>query len=168
VLVREFGGPERLRLEQVPDLRPGPGQVLVEIRAAGVNPVDTYVRAGTHSLRPPLPYTPGIDGSGVVVGAGQHVARFGPGDRVYVAGSVTGTYAEQALCTEAQAHPLPERVTFAQGAAVGVPYATAYRALFQIARTSPGNPVDPMCQTQRYDAAQTSCSRPSGVAAGLP
>jgi len=141
VLVREFGGPERLRLEQVQDLRPGPGQVLVEIRAAGVNPVDTYVRTGTHSLRPSLPYTPGIDGAGVVVGTGEEVARFAAGDRVYVAGSVTGTYAEQALCTETQVHPLPERVTFAQGAALGVPYATAYRGLFQIARTSPGESV---------------------------
>ena len=64
VLVREFGGPERLRVEQVDDLRPGPDQVLVKVHAAGVNPVDTYIRAGAHSVRPALPYTPGFDGAG--------------------------------------------------------------------------------------------------------
>jgi len=138
VRVHEFGGPEQLRLETVPDLSPGARQVLVRIHAAGVNPVDTYIRAGMHSVRPALPFTPGIDGAGIVAGAGEGVARFRSGDRVYVAGSVTGTYAEQALCLEKQVHRLPEGVTFAQGAAVGIPYATAYRALFQKACAAPG------------------------------
>jgi NADPH2:quinone reductase len=141
VLVREFGGPERLRVEQVEDLRPGPGQVLVKIHAAGVNPVDTYIRTGTHSVKPSLPYTPGTDGAGVVVATGPDAGRFTSGDRVYVAGSVTGTYAEQALCLEAQVHPLPASATFAEGAALGVPYATAYRSLFQIAHAQPGESV---------------------------
>jgi NADPH:quinone reductase len=139
VRVREFGGPERLQLEQVEDLRPGPGQVLVKIHAAGVNPVDTYIRTGTHAVKPALPYTPGSDGAGTVAAAGPDAGRFRPGDRVYVAGSVTGTYAEQTLCLESQVHPLPASTTFAQGAALGVPYATAYRALFQVARATPGD-----------------------------
>jgi NADPH2:quinone reductase len=125
-------------LETGPDLSPGAGQVLVRIHAAGVNPVDTYIRAGMHSVRPALPFTPGIDGAGIVAGAGEGVARFKSGDRVYVAGSVTGTYAEQALCLEKQVHRLPDGVTFAEGAAIGVPYATAYRALFQKACAAPG------------------------------
>jgi NADPH2:quinone reductase len=138
VRVREFGGPERLRVEQIEDLRPGPGQVLVKVHAAGVNPVDTYIRTGTHSVKPSLPYTPGMDGAGVVVATGADAGRFAQGDRVYVAGSLTGTYAEQTLCLESQVHPLPPSATFAQGAALGVPYATAYRALFQVARCRPG------------------------------
>ncbi len=141
VRVHEFGGPECLRLEEVDDPVPGAGQVLVRIRAAGVNPVDTYIRTGTHSVRPSLPYTPGHDGAGVVVEAGRESARFSAGDRVYLAGSLTGTYAEHALALEKQAHPLPERASFAQGAAIGVPYATAWRALFQVARAKAGECV---------------------------
>ena len=141
VQVREFGGPERLRLEDVDDPVPGAGQLLVEIRAAGVNPVDIYIRSGAHSVRPPLPYTPGSDGAGVVVGVGTDVTGFAPGDRVYLSGSLTGTYAERALALEWQVHRLPDRASFAQGAGLGVPYATAYRALFQIARATPGECV---------------------------
>ncbi len=138
IRVREFGGPEMLRIEDVPDLRPGPGQILLRIRAAGVNPVDTYIRAGTYARKPALPYTPGTDSAGVVEAVGDGVTRVKAGDRVYTAGTLTGSYAEQALCEQLQAHPLPPKVSFAQGAAMHVPYATAYRALFQIARAAPG------------------------------
>jgi NADPH:quinone reductase len=133
-----YGGPERLQLEELADLQPAAGEVLVEIRAAGVNPVDTYILAGTHALKPALPYTPGRDGAGVVVGTGEGVRPFAPGDRVYLSGSLSGTWAERALCRETQVHALPAHLSFAQGAAVGVPYATAYRALFQIGRAVPG------------------------------
>ncbi len=122
-------------------MSPEPGQVLVAIRAAGVNPVDTYIRSGAHAIRPDLPYTPGEDAAGVIVAVGSGVESVARGDRVYVAGSITGTYAEHALCLEEQVHPLPAHLTFAQGAAVGVPYATAYRALFMIARASPGETI---------------------------
>ena len=141
IRVHEFGGPERLVLEQVDDLRPGPKQVLVRIQAAGVNPVETYIRTGTHAVKPALPYTPGGDGAGVVAGIGEGVSRFKVGDRVYTAGSVSGTYAEQALCLDTQVHPLPQAANFAQGAALGIPYATAYRALFQVAHAQPGETV---------------------------
>ncbi|MCA1593908.1 MAG: NADPH:quinone reductase [Acidobacteria bacterium] len=141
IRVHEFGGPEVLRLEEVPDLQAGRGQVVVRVSAAGVNPVDTYIRAGAHAVNPAVPYTPGMDAAGVVESAGEGVTRIAAGDRVYVAGTLSGAYAEQALCDESQVHHLPERVSFAQGAGVAVPYATAYRALFQRARGVAGETV---------------------------
>ena len=141
IRVHEFGGPEVLRLEEVADPQPLGGQVLVRVRAAGVNPVDTYIRSGAHAVRPALPYTPGLDAAGVVESVGKGVARVGLGEKVYVAGSLTGTYAELAVCEEWQAHRLPDNISFAQGAGVNTPYATAYRALFQRARGLPGETV---------------------------
>jgi NADPH2:quinone reductase len=139
IRIHAFGGPEQLKLEDIPDPSPGPGQVVVRLRAGGVNPVDTYIRSGIHAVRPSLPYTPGSDGAGEIETAGTGVTGLAPGARVYVAASaVSGTYAERVVCGAAQVHPLPEKVTFAQGAALGVPYATAYRALFQRARARPG------------------------------
>jgi NADPH2:quinone reductase len=141
IRVREFGGPEVLRLEDVTEPRPSAGQVVVRVRAVGVNPVDTYIRGGAHAVRPALPYTPGLDAAGEVEEVGEGVARLAAGQRVYVAGSVTGTYAGLALCEESQCHPLPDRVSFAQGAGVHTPYMTAYRALFQRAQGKPGETV---------------------------
>jgi len=131
IRVHQFGGPEVLKLEEVPDLQPGPGQVVVQVRAAGVNPVEAYVRTGTYAMKPTLPYTPGADAAGVVAAVGEGVTSVKVGDRVYTSGSLSGTYAEQTLCTEARVHPLPANVSFEQGAAMGVAYGTAYRALFQ-------------------------------------
>jgi NADPH2:quinone reductase len=130
-----------MRLEEVPDLKPGPGQVVVRVRAGGVNPADTYTRSGTYARRPTLPYTPGMDAAGVVESIGEHVANVSVGARVYVSGTLTGAYAEQALCEEAQVRSLPQRLSFSEGAGVNVPYATAYRALFQRAHATPGETV---------------------------
>lgn len=142
IVVHEFGGPEVLKLENVPDPVPGPGQVVVRIRSAGVNPVDTYIRTGAYAVKPKLPYTPGTDGAGEVDAVGEGVTSCRRGDRVYVAATGgSGTYAEKVLCGAAQVHPLPARNSFAQGAALGVPYATAYRALFQRAAARPGESV---------------------------
>ena len=138
IRVKQFGGPDTLQLEEVPTPQPGPGEVLVRIHAAGVNPVETYIRAGTYARLPELPYTPGNDGAGVVEQVGADVSEFNPGDRVYTAGSLSGTYAEFALCKKEQVHPLPANVSFAQGAAMGTPYATAYRGLLQRAVAEPG------------------------------
>jgi NADPH2:quinone reductase len=138
IRVREFGGPEVMQLEDVPDLHPGPRQVVVRVKAVGVNPTDTYTRSGT-SRKPPLPYTPGIDAAGVVESVGEGVHGVGVGARVYLSGTVSGAYAEQALCEEYQVHPLPEKVSFAQGAAINIPYVTAYRALFQLAKSTLGD-----------------------------
>ncbi|HEY6466823.1 MAG TPA: NADPH:quinone reductase, partial [Candidatus Acidoferrales bacterium] len=85
--------------------------------------------------------TPGTDGAGTIEATGKNATRFAPGTRVYVAGSLSGTYAEQALCEESSVFPFPAHISFAQGAALGVPYATAYRALFQRAGARPGETV---------------------------
>src|SRR5438552_16337401 len=100
-----------MQLEEIPDPQPGPGQVVVRMHAVGVNPVETYIRSGIYP-KPPTPYTPGADGAGVVEAIGEGVARVTVGDRVYTAGSVSGTYAEQTLCKESQVHALPERASF--------------------------------------------------------
>ena len=118
ILVHGFGGPEVFRLEEVPKPQPGPGQVLVRMQAIGVNPVETYIRAGTYAYKPALPYTPGNDGAGVIEQVGADVKEFKAGDRVYTAGSISGTYAEFA-CKRAQMHPLPANISFAQSAAMG-------------------------------------------------
>jgi len=138
IRVHRFGGSEEMKLEEVPDPKPGAGELVVRIKAAGVNPVDTYVRAGTYARKPELPYTPGNDGGGEVAAVGDSVKQFRPGDRVYIAGSLSGAYAELALCHQAQVHRLPEKASFAAGAALGVPYATAYRAVFQRGRAIAG------------------------------
>jgi NADPH2:quinone reductase len=141
IVVREYGPPEVMQVEDV-DLPVISGsQVLVRVEAAGVNPVDTYLRTGIHAHAPRLPYTPGKDGAGVVEAVGESVTRFAVGDRVYTANSLSGTYAEQAVCDEADLGRLPDNATFKQGAGIWTPYATAYRALFQKARAQSGETV---------------------------
>src|SRR5437588_1038405 len=141
IRVNEFGGPEVLRLEEVPTPQPDSGEMLVRMQAIGVNPVETYIRGGKYARLPALPYTPGNDGAGVIEQAGSDVTEFKAGDRVYTAGSLSGTYAEFVLCKTEQVHRLPQNVSFAQGAAMGTPYATAYRGLFQRAEAKPGEVV---------------------------
>lgn len=141
IRVDEFGGPEVLQLQEVPDLQPERGQVLVRLQAIGINPVETYVRTGEYSIKPPLPWTPGTDAAGEVVAVGQGVANRRVGERVYTSDSLSGTYAEYALCEADSVHALPENVSFEQGAALGIPYATAYRALFTLAKAQPGETV---------------------------
>jgi NADPH2:quinone reductase len=145
IRVHKFGGPDVLQLDEVPDPQPGPGQVLVRIRAAGVNPVDTYIRSGAYTMTPPLPYVPGTDAAGVVEAVGEGATRFRKGDRVYVVRTagppLTGGYAELAVCQEPMVQPLPASVSFSQGAAVAVPYGTAYRGLHHKAHARPGESV---------------------------
>ena len=141
IRVSEYGAPSVLKLEEVPAPQPGANQVLVRNHAVGVNPVDTYLRANVDNRGPKLPYTPGSDAAGVVEAVGTGVTTVKPGDRVYVGGSVSGAYAELSLCEVAQVHPLPPNVTFAQGAAMNVPYATAYHALFHRGHGDAGETV---------------------------
>jgi NADPH:quinone reductase len=141
IRVAQFGEPEVLKLEEVPTPAPAAGQVLVHVRAVGVNPYDTYMRAGTYPIKPPLPYTPGSDAAGVVESVGPGVTKVKAGDRVYTAQTVTGAYAEYALALENQVQPLPEPISFAQGAGVWVPYGTAYHALFHSAQARAGESV---------------------------
>lgn len=130
-----------MRVEELPGPRPDPMQVVVDVKAAGVNPVDTYIRAGTYARKPELPYTPGTDAAGVIESVGEGVTRFAVGDRVYTAGTLSGSYAERCLCSDQQLYPLPQRVSFEQGAGVSLPYVTAYRALFDIAHAKPAETV---------------------------
>lgn len=141
IRVHQFGGPEVMQLEDVPGPKPEPGQVVVRIHAAGVNPVDAYIRSGTYAVKPQLPYTPGSDAAGEVEAVAPGMTSVKTGDRVYTAGTITGAYAELALCAASQVYPLPDRVTYAQGAALWVPYGTAYRALFQRALARAGESV---------------------------
>jgi NADPH:quinone reductase len=141
IIVREFGAAEVMKLEEISTPAPDENQILVRIKAAGVNPVDTYIRAGTYAQKPNLPYTPGKDGAGIVEKVGANVTKFKIGDRVLTADSGSGTYAEFALFTEKTLIKLPENVSFEQGSGVFVPYATAFRALFQKARGKAGETV---------------------------
>jgi len=118
IRIYEFGGPEVMKLEDVPDPKPSPGQVLVRLHAAGVNPVDTYVRAGTYTIRATLPFTPGSDGAGVIEAVGDGVKQWKGGDRVYIFGTTSGVragaYAELAVCATSQVHSLADNATYAK------------------------------------------------------
>jgi NADPH2:quinone reductase len=140
IVVREFGPAEVMKLEDLPDPTPGPGQILVRAKAIGVNPVEVYIRSGTYARKPNLPYTPGTDVGGIIEAVGSGVTRLKKGDRVYTHGAAAGSgaYGELTLADEVQVHPLPDKVSFAQGAALGVPYGTAWRALFGRAQARPG------------------------------
>ena len=141
IRVRAFGAPEVMVLEELPALHPGPKQVVVRVKAAGVNPTETYMRSGISARKPSLPYTPGTDAAGVVEAVGKDVSGVEVGTRVYTSGTISGAYAEQMLCEQYQVHPLPERISFAQGAAINIPYVTAYWALFERTKTTPGETV---------------------------
>lgn len=140
IRVHAFGEPSVLVLEKVADPVAGAGQVVVDVKAIGVNPVETYIRAGKYGPRE-FPFTPGADCAGEVSAVGAGVTRLKVGDRVYTAGTVSGAYAEKALCNQGTVFALPEKVSFAQGAALGVPAATAYRALFHRGRVKAGEVV---------------------------
>lgn len=145
ILAREFGGPEVLKLEDVADPTAAAGQVRVRIRAVGVNPYETYMRAGGYAIKPDLPYIPGADAAGVIDQVGDGASGWHTGDRVYISGTAInkayGAYAEFAVCNADQVHRLPERISFAQGAGLFVPYVTAWRALFGRANTRAGDRV---------------------------
>lgn len=145
VRVHQFGGPEVLDLEDLPRPELRDGQLLIRVHAAGVNPVDVYIRKGAYARLPPLPYIPGWDGAGEVDSIGAGVERLSAGERVYFSGTAAGrsigAYAEYAACREDQVHRLPDRLSFDQGAAIGVPYATAHRALFHRGRARAGETV---------------------------
>ena len=129
IRVQEFGAPEVMKIAEVAKPVPAAGQVLVRVHAAGVNPYEAAQRGGTYPVKPSLPYTPGSDAAGVVDAVGPSVTKVKVGDRVYTAKTVSGSYAEYTLALESQVHRLPERISYAQGAAVWVPCGTAYHAL---------------------------------------
>ncbi|KAM6918958.1 quinone oxidoreductase [Xenentodon cancila] len=142
IRVSEFGAPSVLKVcSDVAVPQPGRGQVLIRVRACGVNPVETYIRSGTHGRRPTLPYTPGTDVAGVVEAVGEDVSAVKAGDRVFTTATVSGGYAEYTVAADDCVHKLPDALDFSQGAAVGIPYFTAYRALVHKAHAKPGDLV---------------------------
>ncbi|XP_033507291.2 quinone oxidoreductase [Epinephelus lanceolatus] len=142
IRVSEFGAPSVLRLcSDVPVPQPGHRQVLIRVHACGVNPVETYIRAGTYARKPSLPYTPGTDVAGVVETVGEGVTAVKAGDRVFTTATESGAYAEYTVAADDCVHKLPSALDFNQGAAIGIPYFTAYRALIHKAHTKPGETV---------------------------
>jgi NADPH:quinone reductase len=141
IVIREFGEPEVMKVEEIETPQPSGSQVLVRAHAIGVNPVETYIRGGNYPSKPDLPYTPGKDAAGVVEAIGDDVTKWAPGDRVYTAQSVTGTYAEYTMCNETDLGRLPDNISFEQGSGIWTPYATSYRALFQKAKAKSGETV---------------------------
>jgi NADPH2:quinone reductase len=137
IRVNQFGGPEVLNLEEMPKPQPGVGEMLIEVHSIGVNPVETYMRGGANP-KLKLPYTPGSDAVGTIAALGEGVSNLAIGDRVYTSETITGAYAEFTVARQTSVHRLPEKISFTQGAAVNIPYATAYRALFQRARARIG------------------------------
>ena len=144
IRVHQTGGPEVLQLESVPIPKPGGNEILVHVKAAGVIPLDIKIRAGilpAQAFGMELPYIPGVECAGTIEDLGTGVIDFKKGDRVYVSRNISGTYAEYCLASATYVHPLPNVVTFAEGAGLSVSYLTAYQALFQQASAKPGDTV---------------------------
>lgn len=167
ILARAFGPADVMKIEEVPDPVAGPGQVRVRVHAVGVNPYDTYMRAGGYAVNPPLPYTPGADAAGVVDQVGEGVSGIATGDRVYIGGTTQspayGAYAAMVVCHRNQVHPLPGRISFAQGAGVNVPYVTAWTALFVRARARPGDTLFIHGASGGVGIAATQFARAAGL-----
>ncbi|CAF0808732.1 unnamed protein product [Rotaria sordida] len=142
ILVEEFGDANVCQLaEDVPIPEVKPREVLIRVHAAGVNPVDTYIRSGTYSRRPNLPYIPGADCAGVIERVGDDVTKFEVGDRVFTVKTVTGAYAEYCVAHCDSVFSLPSNISFEEGSALGTPYFTAYRALVIKGHAKPNETV---------------------------
>jgi NADPH2:quinone reductase len=140
IRVHEFGGPEVLVIEEVTKPIPGKGEVVVAVKAIGVNPVETYLRSGANP-KLPRPYTPGVDAAGIVEAVGEGVTNVKESDRVYTGDSISGSYAEYSLCDADAVYKLPDNISFEEAAGLNIPYGTAYRGLFQKAKAQPGETV---------------------------
>ncbi len=129
-----FGGPEVLQLDEVQDPVPGPDEVIIRVKAAGVNPADTYMRNGTYRIQPTLPCIPGGDAAGDIVELGENVTDLKVGDRVFTGVALgfdfTGCYAELVKRPRRNVRLIPENITYAEAVTFGVSYPTAHYALF--------------------------------------
>lgn len=145
IRINQFGTSENLVVEQAELRTPAENEVLINLYAAGVNPSDVYTSTGTYAIKPNLPYTPGLDGAGIVEKIGEQVTNVKVGDRVFIAslpnGKATGTFAQQIVCEGRFVHPIPQHISFEQGAALGVPALTAYRAVVGRANVQSGQTV---------------------------
>lgn len=141
VQIQNYGPASDLAVVEAPKPAITAGQLLVQIGAAGINPVDTYIRSGTNNYQANFPHTPGNDGAGTVVEVADDVTEFKVGDRIYFSRCLSGSSAEFASCLAEKAFPLPDNISFEQGACLGVPYTTAHRALFGRAHAQAGQKV---------------------------
>lgn len=141
IQAHDYGGPEVLALKQAPRPEPNADQVLIRLKAAGVNPADWKYRAGFYKQFMPLefPWTPGLDGSGVVEALGANVNSLKKGDEVY--GLISGGYAEYALASANEVQPKPAGLTFEQAAAVPLGALTAWGAVIDAASVEKGQHV---------------------------
>jgi len=179
IRVTQFGRPEVMKLEvnyPVPQVKEN--EVLVRVHASGINPVDTYIRAGTYTKLPPLPYTPGKDGAGVVAGLGAGVAGFTVGQRVFFSKNCReGSLAEYVAVPHTGVFPLHEKLSFSEGASLAIPYFTAHRALFLKGLGAPGKRVlvhggsgavgQAVLQLARAGAARVYCHREADYMAAM-
>jgi len=139
------GGPEMIQYGDLPDPEPKEGEVLVKVAAASLNPIDTYIRAGTVNIPRPTPYIPGCDLAGKVVKVGTGTRRFRVGDRVWGSNQGLmgrqGTFAEYAAVHEDWLHPIPDGVSYEEAAAVALVGITAHLGLFRCAKLQAGEIV---------------------------
>jgi NADPH2:quinone reductase len=138
VRFHELGGPEVLRFEEAPDPAPGPRDVLIRVRAAGVNFADTMTTEGRYYLRPRFPQVPGLEVAGEVLAVGAEGQRFRVGDRVMAVLTTGGGYAEVCVAPEAYVTPIPEGLDFVQAAALPVQAVTADHVLHLAGKVRPG------------------------------
>lgn len=136
VQIKEFGGPEVLKVRSIDEPTVHANEVKVKMYATGLNPNESYTITGTYgAFKPELPYVPGYDGAGIIEEIGEGVEDFSPGDRVWIAGFLaernTGTYAEKVVIDKDHLYSLPDNLSMLDGAGLGIPVFTAYRALVQ-------------------------------------
>lgn len=136
-IVRELGPPETIAIEEAPSRPPGPAEARVRIRAGGLNFPDMLMVAGKYQLKPPLPFTPGMEAAGEVVEVGSELQRFKPGDRVIVKVR-HGAFSEEVTVGAANLQPLPDGMNYAEGATLLAAYGTAYHALLERQQLRPG------------------------------
>ena len=140
VVVREFGAPESLAIEDIASPQPGPDEILIDVHAVGVNFVDLLVIGGTYQFLPPRPFTPGKLPAGTVAKVGANVTDFAVGDRVLTTAE-QGGYAEQAVALAAHSYRIPGSMSFTDAAAMALAFDTAWFALRERARLRPGETV---------------------------
>jgi NADPH:quinone reductase-like Zn-dependent oxidoreductase len=141
IQTHDYGGPEVLVLEQAPRPDPNPDQVLIRLKAAGVNPADWKYRSGMFKQFMPLtfPWTPGLEGSGIVEAVGANVTTFKKGDEIY--GIVNSSYAEYALASAKEVQPKPVELSFEEAASIPVGFLTAWGAVVDTANVQAGQRV---------------------------
>jgi NADPH:quinone reductase-like Zn-dependent oxidoreductase len=162
VVLTRHGGYDALRVEERPNPTPGPGQVLVDVRAAGVNFADHMARQGLYDDAPDPPCVVGYEVAGVVAAVGEGVASPAVGDRV-MGGTRFGGYASQVVVDASDTAPLPEHLSFAQGAAVPVNYATAWAGLIGFGSLRAGERVLVQAAAGGVGIAATQIARRYGA-----